>query len=293
MGQLAVFLAEAGYEVTGSDKAFYEPMGSFLEASKVILKKGYDATNVPADVNLVVIGNAISYGHPEVEVVEKNDLPYTCFPRILFESIIKGKTSIVATGTHGKSTTSAMCTYLLNKLGRDPSYFVGGVIPGTTTSLHRGGGQEAVMEGDEYDDVFFSKKPKFLHYEPKIAIINAIEYDHADLYGSLEEIEKAFWMMVESLPDDATLIACTDFEAVQKLVERARKETKVKIITFGTKSPEVDYYVSDFNQVGFNLEFSIKTPTGETIKTRGPMVGDYNAKTVSYTHLTLPTICSV
>jgi len=181
MGQLAASLAESGYTVSGSDKEFYEPMGSFLENSLVRLLRGYSASNVPEGVDLVVIGNSISYGHEEGEVIEQKQLPDTCFPKLLHETVIRGKTSVVVCGTHGKTTTTSMIASSLCKLGLDPSYFVGGVTADLPTSLHAGAGKISVVEGDEYDDVFFSKRPKFSYYIPDVLVLTSAEFDHADL----------------------------------------------------------------------------------------------------------------
>jgi len=140
MAQLAVELTKQGFQVSGSDKDFYEPMGTFLRNSSVTLFQGFSGDNLSQLVDLVVIGNAVSYGNVEVKAVEERGIPYTCFPRLLEETIITGKRSIVVAGTHGKSTTTALIASTLRKLGADPSYFVGGISKDLPVSLFRGQG---------------------------------------------------------------------------------------------------------------------------------------------------------
>ncbi|MCB0334642.1 MAG: hypothetical protein KDD62_00010 [Bdellovibrionales bacterium] len=277
MGQLAVALSERGYQVSGSDKEFYEPMGSFLSSSKIELCRGYDANNIPAGVDLIVIGNAISYGHPEVERIEQENLPYTCFPRALQETVIAGKHSIVASGTHGKSTTTAMIASSLLKLDKDPSYFVGGVSPELRTSLNAGSGTMSVVEGDEYDDVFFSKKAKFVHYAPNTAVINAIEFDHADLYPNLDAIVSAFEALVRLLPDDGVGICCIDFPVVKELTSRWSSLTKARCLTFG-QSAEADFRICNWSQNGARQSFTVENTEEGTWKYDLPLVGEYNAR---------------
>jgi UDP-N-acetylmuramate: L-alanyl-gamma-D-glutamyl-meso-diaminopimelate ligase len=234
MGQLAVALSELGYQVSGSDKEFYEPMGSFLKGHHIRLLDGYVATNIPSKTDLVVIGNAISYGHPEVEVVEQKQLPYTFFSQLLYEVLIAGHNSIVVCGTHGKSTTTAMVAHTLRALKEEPSFFIGGVVPGFDRSLTLGTGKISVVEGDEYDSAFFAKVPKFSFYRPDIAVINAIEFDHADIYSNLEVIEEQFTQLVASLPDTGSLLCCVDFSTVERLLPKWSQIFAGRILTFGT-----------------------------------------------------------
>lgn len=276
MAQLSIALTERGFEVTGSDKEFYEPMKSLLEKSAVTTKVGYNADNVPRDAALVVIGNAISYGNPEVDVVENLKLPYTCFPKLLQEVAIAGKHSIVVTGTHGKSTTTAMVASVLLTLKKEPSYFVGGVAKGLPQSLAVGTGGFSVVEGDEYDSAFFAKVPKFSFYTPKTVVVNAIEFDHADIYPNVEAIEKEFDGMVLGLPSDGTAICCIDFPRVKTLVSKWKSAGKCKILTFG-KDPSSDYVIADRKPDGLSQVVMIKTKD-EQFEMNLPLVGEYNAR---------------
>lgn len=234
MAQLAVLLSEGGFSVSGSDKEFYEPMGSLLRSSPVTLFEGYREENIPSETKLVVIGNAISYGNPEVARVEREGLPYTFFPKILSEVVIGERHSIVVTGTHGKSTTTALTATVLEECGAKPSYFIGAQVLGLTTSLRRGEGDVSVCEGDEYDSAFFAKVPKFHFYKPTTLIITSIEFDHADIYPDLDAIKREFRALVKGLPMGGRIICCIDDATVREELEEFRSLTKAEVITYGT-----------------------------------------------------------
>lgn len=277
MAQLAVELARKGYTVSGSDKEFYEPMGSLLKSSAVKTCQGYDAANVPESVDLVVIGNAISYGNPEVDVVEQRKLPYTCFPKILQESLISGKHSVVVTGTHGKSTTTAIIASMLVKLNLDPSYFVGGIAQDLPHSLHWGEGKHSVVEGDEYDSAFFAKVPKFSFYLPDTCIVNAIEYDHADIYPDLATINKEFTGLVNSLPANGIAFCCIDFQNVKELVAEWKSTAKCKIVTFGLDA-DSDVRLTGRRVTGFTQHCTCESTIFGSFEFSIPIPGAYNAK---------------
>jgi len=276
MAQLAILLTKKGYKVSGSDKEFYEPMGSLLSSSSVKIYKGYKAENVSLDVDLVVIGNAVSYEHPEVSVVEERSLAYTCFPALLYESIIERHHSIVVAGTHGKSTTTAMIAATLLKLNTDPSYFVGGIAQDLPESLNEGRGKFSVVEGDEYDSAFFAKVPKFKFYKPDTAIINAIEFDHGDIYSDIHAIKKEFDNLARSLPKDGNLICCLDFKEVRNLVAVWKKELSCKVITFGTDQ-EADYKIINRKQKGKIQHITLDSKNG-SFDIDISLIGEYNAR---------------
>ncbi len=240
MAQTAIQLSKLGFKVSGSDKDFYEPMGSLLAASQVELKHGYKGENVPANCDLVLIGNVVSYGHPEVEVVEKQNLPYTCFPKLLQELLIAERYSLVISGTHGKTTTSAWLSSVLEKCKLDPSYFIGGASLDLASSLKIGKGKFAVVEGDEYDSAFFAKVPKFTFYAPNLQVITSVEFDHADIYDSLEQINSVFSSWVLALPAQVKILACMQDKNLSKLVKIWRSKAKCKILTYGS-GPNLDY----------------------------------------------------
>lgn len=235
MAQVSILLSKQGYQVTGSDKEFYEPMGSLLKSSKIKTFLGYKGSHVPLDADLVVIGNAISYGNDEVSIVEEHKLPYTLFPKLLGDVVIGDRHSIVVAGTHGKSTTTSLIAYTLTGLNVDPSYFVGGHIKDLDESLHIGAGAFAAVEGDEYDSAFFAKTPKFNFYKASTLIITSLEYDHADIYPNLEAIEVEFTRLVNSRTENDRIIVCTDDENLKRLLPEWRRTSKATFFTYGTK----------------------------------------------------------
>lgn len=277
MAQLAVLLSKNGFRVTGSDKEFYEPMGSLLKTSQIETFTGYKKENISADVDLVVIGNAISYGNPEVEAVEERNLAYTCFPKILAETVIADKHSIVASGTHGKSTTSAMIAYMLSKINLDPSFFIGGVTQDLELSLHSGKGKFSVVEGDEYDSAFFAKVPKFYFYKAKTCIINAIEYDHADIYPNLDAINAVFNSMVNSVPADGQVVCCLDYENIRNLLPVWKKTAICRFITFG-EAADADVRISAAQQTGLSQKVDVQSNEFGNFSFELTVPGIFNAK---------------
>lgn len=285
MAQLAVELAHSGYRVSGSDKEFYEPMGTLLRGSPVRLSEGYAGSNVPGDVALVVIGNAISYGHPEVAVVEERGLPYTLFPQVLHDHLIAGRHSIVVTGTHGKTTTTALIASSLNKLNADPSYFIGGICEDLPESLRRGNGRLSVVEGDEYDSAFFAKVPKFDFYAPDTCIINAVEFDHADIYPDLTSINAVFEKMVRRLTAQGALLVCADGENVRARLSEWRSYCQAPILTFG------EHALSDARIVARHTDEAgqrVSVQYGaRLLELAIPLIGAFNARNALVTFLAL------
>lgn len=275
MGQLAAALKDAGYEISGSDKAFYEPMGSFLNSQGLKTFEGYRTENITQDISLAVIGNAISYGNPEVLEIEKQKIPYTCFPKILSELIIQDRKSIVVSGTHGKTTTSSLIAQALINMKEQPSYFIGGVVESLPRSL-MGGKNISVVEGDEYDSAFFAKVPKFNFYQPDIFVINAIEFDHADIYQNLEEINKVFLKMVKSLKKESILILCLDFKNLASLYKTWQKELSCKVITFG-EGETADYKIVNRSYQDNLQVIKVKTKN-EIFEISLPLTGLFNAR---------------
>lgn len=277
MAQLAIELTERGYSVSGSDVEFYEPMGGLLRRSSVSLKEGYRAENIPTDVSLVVIGNSISYGNPEVAIVEQRGLPYTLFPKLLFELVISGKHSIVISGTHGKSTTSGLCASVLYSARRDPGYFIGGVVEGLPKSLHVGTGTVSVVEGDEYDSAFFAKVPKFSFYRPDTLVVTAIEYDHADIYPDLQSIEREFNTIVSKVPASGQVICCVDDENIRRLISAWRANSKARIISYGLHDSS-DFRIISRTSLPNGQSLSLRSKAGESLRLTIPLMGAHNAR---------------
>ena len=192
MASLAGLLRERGHEVTGSDQDVYPPMSTQLAAMDIEVRSPYAEGNVPADVDLVVIGNALSRGNPEVEAVLERRQPMTSLPGLLAGEFLRPRTSMVVAGTHGKTTTASLLAFVLERAGLDPSFLIGGVPLDFGRSHRLGGGRHFVIEGDEYDSAFFDKRPKFVYYLPNVAVIGNVEFDHADIYPDLAAVQTAF-----------------------------------------------------------------------------------------------------
>jgi UDP-N-acetylmuramate: L-alanyl-gamma-D-glutamyl-meso-diaminopimelate ligase len=229
MASLAGLLREKGHEVTGSDQDIYPPMSTQLEALGIPVRSPYDESNVPADADLVVVGNALSRGNPEVEAVLDRKQRMASLPAVLAEEFIRGRTSLVVAGTHGKTTTTSLLSFLLTRAGLDPSFLIGGVPTDFERSYRLGGGEHFVVEGDEYDCAFFDKRPKFLHYLPDVAIIGNIEYDHADIYADLAAVQRAFVHLLNVVPRRGLVVAGLETPALREILPRAHS----RVETFG------------------------------------------------------------
>ena len=202
---------EAGFEVRGSDNPLYPPTSVMVEQLGVPVAEGYDAANLDWDPDLVIIGNALSRGNPEVEAVLERKLPYTSLPEWLRETILRRRRPVVICGTHGKTTTTAITAFLLDRLGLEPGYLLGGQPLDFPHSSRLGAeGAPFVIEGDEYDIAFFDKRAKFFHYLPEIAVVTSVEFDHGDIYSDLAEIERAFQLMLRQIPQTGWLVLCAD-----------------------------------------------------------------------------------
>jgi UDP-N-acetylmuramate: L-alanyl-gamma-D-glutamyl-meso-diaminopimelate ligase len=222
MGSLAGLVKARGIEVTGSDKALYPPMSTQLERWGIEVVEGFRPENVlERRPDLVVIGNVVRRENPEAQAAIDAGLAYRSFPDALYELAIADKHCVAVTGTHGKTTTTTLCAYLLFATGRDPSMLVGGISHDFDGSFREGAGDHFVVEGDEYDTAFFDKTPKFLHYHPKTLIITSVEFDHADIYRDLDHVKSAFRQLVASMPPDGTIVAAWDHPNVREVVKDA------------------------------------------------------------------------
>src|SRR5476649_358799 len=200
MATLAAMLKRKGHDVQGSYQDVYPPMSDFLGSEGIRTLAGYAPEHITGDLDLVVVGNAISRGNPELEEVLDRKIRYCSLPEAIREHFLWGARSIVIAGTHGKTTTTSLTGWLLTHGGVDPSVLVGGIADNFGGSYRLGGGRDFVIEGDEYDSAFFDKTAKFLKYLPDIAVINNLEYDHADIYPDLESIRLAFRRLVNLIP---------------------------------------------------------------------------------------------
>jgi UDP-N-acetylmuramate: L-alanyl-gamma-D-glutamyl-meso-diaminopimelate ligase len=234
MVPLAALLVEAGHQVTGSDGELYPPMSTLLESLQIPLVRGFSADHVPPDCDTLIVGNAATRDNPEAAEAFRRGLPVLSLPQAVRQYLLPGKISIVITGTHGKTTTSALLSWLLLDSGRDPSFLVGGEMKNLGRGYRRGGGPHVVLEGDEYNAAFFDRGPKFLHYEPRHLFVGNIEFDHADLYPDLPAVLEAFRQVVAIVPPEGSIVANADDARVGESLLRARAPvTKVSLADAG------------------------------------------------------------
>src|SRR3954451_9397928 len=206
MGAVAAAMRDQGYTVTGSDNDVYPPMSTFLEEKGIKLTAGYRAENIPAGADLIVVGNAISRGNPEIEAVLNRKLYYLSLPETLKQFFLRGKHNLVVAGTHGKTTTTSLLTWIMQETGLAPAYMIGGIAKnlGQGCSLHDS--KYTVIEGDEYDTAFFDKRSKFVHYLPELVIVNNLEFDHADIFNNLDEIKLSFRRLFNIVPQNGMIL---------------------------------------------------------------------------------------
>jgi UDP-N-acetylmuramate: L-alanyl-gamma-D-glutamyl-meso-diaminopimelate ligase len=200
MASLAGMLQERGFRVTGSDAAAYPPMSTFLESLGIPVAQPFAETNLDPRPDLVVIGNALSRGNVELEKVLDERIPFCSLPQILHDEFLVGKSVLVVSGTHGKTTTTSMLAWIFETAGLQPSFLIGGIAENFGRSFGLGDGKHFIIEGDEYDTAFFDKGPKFLHYFPDSVILTSVEFDHADIYKDLDAVETAFKRLVNLVP---------------------------------------------------------------------------------------------
>ena len=206
MGAVAAELRERGFSVTGSDEDVYPPISIFLEKKGISLKEGYRAENIPADVDVVVVGNAMKRGNPEVEAVLNRKLFYLSLPEVLKNYFLRGRHNLVVTGTHGKTTTTALLAWIMEKAGRKPGYLIGGIPKNLGQGARLNHSKYFVIEGDEYDTAFFDKRSKFIHYLPELLIVNNIEFDHADIFDDIEEVKLSFRRLLNIVPQNGMVV---------------------------------------------------------------------------------------
>ena len=272
MGTLAAMLKSRGHDVRGSDQNVYPPMSDFLRAQGITLLEGFDARHIMAELDLVVIGNAISRGNVELEEVLDRKIRYCSLPEAVRDHFLWGARSVVIAGTHGKTTTTSLAGWLLTHGGADPSVFVGGIAENFDGSFRIGGGREFVIEGDEYDSAFFDKTAKFLKYLPDIAVVNNIEFDHADIYEDLAAIRLAFKRFVNLVPRRGLLLLGDNPEALA-----LREVAKCRVETFGLDG-KMTWQAHDLRVAETSTTFSVRregTPIG-TFEV--PMLGAYNVR---------------
>lgn len=253
MGGLAVLATKAGHKVTGSDQHTYPPMSTQLEAQGIRLYEGYRAEDLQPHPDLVIIGNALSRGNEAVEYVLNQGIPYCSGPRWLGENYLAGKIVLAVAGTHGKTTTSSLLAWILEFAGKKPGFLIGGV-PHNFGISARDGGEFFVVEADEYDTAFFDKRAKFVHYRPKVAILNNLEFDHADIYPDLEAIKTQFNHLVRTIPGEGRIISNAEDENLDEVLERGCWSNLQRFGLGGVP----DWFVELLSPGGRHLKFSFQ-----------------------------------
>lgn len=273
MGAVASAMARKGYVVTGTDDKAYPPMSTFLESEGITIFQGYSPENLPEDADLIVVGNAMSRGNPEVEAMLERGLCYKSLPETMKEFFLWGKRNYVVTGTHGKTTTTSMLTWLMESSGLNPGFMIGGIARNLGCGGRLTDSDVCVLEGDEYDTAFFDKRSKFLHYLPHVVIINNIEMDHADIYGNVEEIKLSFKRLLRVVPKNGIVFLNADCPNCRDVRDHAAKELRmVRTVSVGM-GEDADVRMTDIVHRTDGCSFTLE---GETYTI--PMVGDFNVR---------------
>ena len=271
MASLAGLLKQRGFHVTGSDAAAYPPMSDLLRSLHIPVAEPYSEENLKPRPDLVVVGNAISRGNVELEYVLDHRIPLRSLPQVLYESFLRGREPIAVTGTHGKTTTTSMLSWIFQVAGQNPSFLIGGVSENFGTSFALRQSNHFIIEGDEYDTAFFDKGPKFLHYFPDAVVLTSVEFDHADIYKDLDAVKTAFKRLVNLIPRSGYLVACDNSPNVDECVARAF----CKVDRYGSREGST-WRIHDLNfareYTSWKLQHEAKT-LGEL---RMSLAGEYN-----------------
>jgi UDP-N-acetylmuramate: L-alanyl-gamma-D-glutamyl-meso-diaminopimelate ligase len=285
MGSLAGMLKAQGHRVTGSDKAFYPPMGDELKRLGIETFEGFDAAHLRlapdgAAPDVVVIGNAASRGNAEIEYALDHRLRCASMPEIIREHFIRGKHSTVVAGTHGKTTTTSLMAWVMERGGLDPSFLVGGVVENFGASFKVTDSEHFVIEGDEYDTAYFDKGPKFLHYLPDLVILNNIEYDHADIYPSLDAVMKSFRLLLNLIPSSGRLVAGWDSPVVREIVTKpiAPQGVWCGVESFGIEHPDAKWTAREMDFLPDETRFKVIREGREYGSFRTPLAGMFNVR---------------
>jgi UDP-N-acetylmuramate: L-alanyl-gamma-D-glutamyl-meso-diaminopimelate ligase len=276
MATLAALLKGKGHDVQGSDENVYPPMSTFLESERIRTLKGYSADHITDAIDLVVVGNAISRGNAELEAVLDRKLRYCSLPEAIREHFLWNARSIVIAGTHGKTTTTSLTGWLLVHAGLDPSVLVGGIarnLGDGGSSYRLGKGREFVIEGDEYDSAFFDKTAKFLKYLPDIAVINNVEFDHADIYADLDAVRLAFRRLVNLVPQSGLLLLGADSPDAAAL----KKSAVSPVETFGL-SESADWRATDVTVSPSGQSFTVWHAGSRYAALQLPLFGAHNVR---------------
>lgn len=257
MAPLAGMLREYGFRVTGSDAGVYPPASTLLDSLGIAYNHSFDAANLTPAPDLVIVGNIIARGNPELEETLEGKIPYRSMPEILEEVFLPGKHSIVVSGTHGKTTTTAMLAWIFHSAGKQPTFLVGGVAENFGKSYGLGNGPEMILEGDEYETAFWDRGPKFFHYHPDDLIITALEYDHADIYADFDVYQLAFKRLVNLVPRNGRVVIWGDTNASGSALRQSAAKAFCPVISYGF-SAENDWIASEPTFDGDHMKFRVR-----------------------------------
>jgi len=271
MAALAGLLHKSGYRITGSDSNIYPPMSTLLESTGIDVKPGYQRKNITNNIDKVVIGNAVSKDNEEVLAVQEKGIPYVSFPEAIKKFYLENRKSLVVAGTHGKTTTTAILSWVLHSADRKPGFMVGGWMKNFNGNHAIPQGELFVVEGDEYDTAFFDKGPKFLHYNPFASILTGVEFDHADIYRNLEHIKDSFRKFVNIIHPEGFLLAAFPDTTMKDVLTGA----SCKVETYGF-SPSADWEASNYRLENGEGFFTL-VHRGKKVSTfHLPMIGRHN-----------------
>ena len=275
MASLAGMLQARGHHVTGSDQNVYPPMSTMLESLGINVFKGYDAAHLTPAPDCVVVGNAIPRGNPEVEETLNRKLLYCSQAELVKEEFIRGKHCLAVAGTHGKTTTTSIASWVMDQGGLNPSFLIGGIAQNFGSSFRVTDSDYMIIEADEYDTAYFDKGPKFMHYLPELAIVNNIEFDHADIYPDLNAVKLAFRRFMNLVPRNGRLIVGWDSPHVRAVVEEMGPKLFTQLETFGL-SPDAKWQIKtpDFSKDAVRFEVHRESQIwGEFVT---PLLGEFN-----------------
>jgi UDP-N-acetylmuramate: L-alanyl-gamma-D-glutamyl-meso-diaminopimelate ligase len=278
MASLAGMLQARGHRVTGSDANVYPPMSVLLAELGIPVHEGYRAENLAETPDCVVVGNAIPRGNPELEAALNRKLLYRSQAEVVKEEFIRGRRSLVVAGTHGKTTTTSIAAWVLERGGLNPTFLVGGVVQNFGTSFRVTDSDHFIIEGDEYDTAYFDKGPKFMHYLPETAIVGNIEYDHADIYKDLDAVKLAFRRLMNTVPSNGRLVAGWDSAHVREVVGEMGARLHTQLETFGTcddakwQARDIDY------TAGALTRFRVLREGRDWAEFQTPLIGEFNVR---------------
>lgn len=277
MASLAGMLQAKGHRVTGSDQNVYPPMSTQLERLGIEIMKGYRPENLDIGADRIIVGNAISRGNPEIEEVLNRKLDYFSQAETVKNEFLRGRRPLVVAGTHGKTTTTSIASWVLETAGLDPSFLVGGVVQNFGASFRVTDSDFFVIEGDEYDTAYFDKKPKFMHYLPEVAIVGNIEFDHADIYRDLTDIKFQFSRLMNLVPANGRLVAGIDSPVVREVLAEMDGKLYTDLHTFGT-SPEARWQARDIDLSGDVTKFSVYFEGEHRADLKTLLIGEFNVR---------------